>query len=201
MSLQRGLIRSLVFVDGGYYQSADTWRSKFPCTDLKIRHSLLTQARALLGTMPDEGPPKIFVHVRRGDLLDYRTYGLQDIALPEGYYRSAICEATRRMSRPHFVFVTDDAPWVQEHFRDVPEKSIISRSAELDFAIMAECQGGILSNSTFSLAAALLSANAVLILAPLYWFGFRVSEWLPPRIRFDDPKLVYLHVPSKDERT
>jgi hypothetical protein len=199
LSRQRGLIGSIVFADGGYYQCTDTWQSIFPCADLKISRSLAAQAHALLNSIIDEDSLRVFVHVRRGDLLNYRTYGQQNIALPESYYRNAIGEFTRRVSRPHFVFVTDDADWVAERFRDVHSKSVLSLSTELDFVIMTACQGGILSNSTFSLAAALLSANPALMLAPLYWFGFRVSEWLPPRIRIHHPSLVYLPVPLEEE--
>ena len=71
---------------------------------------------------------------------------------------------------------------------------VVSTQPLVDFAIMAECAGGILSNSTFSLAAALFVRDPEIVLGPEYWFGFRVGHWLPPRIRFGDPRIEYLAV-------
>jgi hypothetical protein len=62
---------------------------------------------------------------------------------------------------------------------------------------MANCAGGIISNSTFSLAAALFMRDPELVIAPRYWFGFRVREWLPPGIRFDHPRIAYREVPGE----
>jgi hypothetical protein len=132
--------------------------------------------------------------VRRTDYLSFASYGLDNLTLPESYYREAMREVAGRVRAPHFVFVTDDRRWVEATFHDVLHKSVASFEPGLDFALMAECPVGILSNSTFALSAALLMRSPQVVVGPRFWFGFRVGEWYPPRIRVDHPKVVYLGV-------
>jgi hypothetical protein len=117
------------------------------------------------------------------------------LTLPEEYYRRAIAELARRFDPLHLIFVTDDPAWVQRRFADLPGISVVSSSAGADLALMAECRAGILSNSTFALAAAILG-QARLLIAPRYWLGFRAAAWLPPGVKIDDPRLLYIDVPS-----
>jgi hypothetical protein len=73
---------------------------------------------------------------------------------------------------------------------------VASFSPALDFAIMTECGSGVLSNSSFSLAAAFMMTSPDLVIAPRYWFGFRVGQWFPPRIQAIHEKLLFLPVLS-----
>ncbi|HKE95436.1 MAG TPA: alpha-1,2-fucosyltransferase [Povalibacter sp.] len=190
LSLRRGLLASITFVDGGYYQNADIWPHIFPATSVRLQSSLRSEARRILDRIGSEWP--VFVHVRRGDYLKFSSYGVDDLTLPESFYRAAIDEMRQRLPQAHWMFVTDDPAWVEDHFADVQPRTVTSVSAALDFAVMTECVAGILSNSTFSLAAALLLPNPQLLIGPQYWFGFRVGEWLPPHIRVDHPRMLYL---------
>jgi len=190
--LRRGLFSQFLFVDGGYYQNGALWHPAFPAHTMRLKPTLQQQARKYLHEVNDGTKPNAFVHVRRGDYLSFSAYGLDDLNLPESFYRSAMDTLKARLGEVHLVFVTDDPAWVRERFADVEPKSIASFSPALDFAIMAECNAGVLSNSTFSLAAALLLNQPRLIIGPRYWFGFRSGEWLPPRIRVDHPQMLYL---------
>lgn len=192
MSVRPGLFSGIVFVDGGFYQNGALWSPAFPATTLRLDATLKQRARDYLATLPDSGSPHVFIHVRRGDYLSFAAYGADDLSLPETFYRGAIAELRRRMGNPHLVFVTDDTAWVSERFADVEPKSIASFDPALDFAIMTQCRAGILSNSTFSLAAALLLDHPEVVIGPQYWFGFRSGRWLPPRIRVDHPQMLYL---------
>lgn len=196
LSIQSGLLSSLTFVDGGHYQSSAFWTSLFPAPLFRINAALRAAARRYLDSICGAGVAPAFVHVRRGDYLSHADYGLDDLCLPPAFYRAAIAELSKRVNPCHLVFVTDDPRWVEENFADIPGKTIVSSDAAMDFAIMTECAGGILSNSTFSLAAGLLLKNPDVVIAPKFWFGFRAGAWYPPKLRYAHPKLIYLPVIS-----
>jgi Glycosyl transferase family 11 len=200
MSVRVGLIRRVTFVDGGHYQNALLWTTLFPTTLLRIKPALRQAARRYLDSICRAQRRPAFVHVRRADYVTYTSYGLGDLALPAAFYRTAIRELEARIGHIHLVFVTDDPAWVEEHFRDIPAKTIASFTPAMDFAIMTECGSGIVSNSTFSLAAAFMLKTPDLVIAPRYWFGFRVGEWFPPHIQATHEKLLYLPVLT-DPRT
>jgi hypothetical protein len=61
---------------------------------------------------------------------------------------------------------------------------------------MRACDAGVISNSTFSLAAALLMYRAEIIVGPRHWLGFRSAEWLPPGIEFSNARIRYIAVGS-----
>jgi len=194
LSVRRGLLRGLTFVDGGYYQNSSFWSCLFPAASVRIKQPLREVARTYLTSVCGAKQRACFVHVRRCDYLTHTDYGLRDLSLPADYYHAATRELERRLGNTHFVFVTDDPAWVEETFRGIADKSIASFDAPMDFAIMTQCACGILSNSTFSLAAALMMTDPEVVIAPEYWLGFRIREWLPPKIRYRHSKLSYLPV-------
>jgi hypothetical protein len=196
LSMRAGLLSGVSFVDGGHYQSSSFWTSLFPVPLFRINTPLREAARSYLDSICGTRTRPSFVHVRRGDYLTHADYGLDNLCLPAGFYRSAIGELSRRVGQSHLIFVTDDPQWVEENFGDISDKTIVSSKAEMDFAIMTECARGILSNSTFSLAAALMLKNPDVVIAPKFWFGFRVGAWYPPKFCYTHPKLVYLAVES-----
>jgi hypothetical protein len=195
-TIRAGLLRSATFVDGGHYQNSSYWTGLFPAPLLSINVALRSAARKYLDSIDIAGRRATFLHVRRSDYLTHTDYGLDNLSLPVSYYRSAIGELARYVDKPHLIFVTDDPLWVEENFKDIPDKAIASFDAGMDFAIMAECAAGVVSNSTFSLAAAFLLKNPDVVIGPQYWFGFRVKAWYPPKMRFEHPKLVYIPADS-----
>lgn len=193
--LSTGIFRRVTFADGGCYQSGLDSSDIFPLPMLRLKPEVCDKAQDFLRRIGEETSKRpAFVHVRRGDYLSHANYGNDQIVLPGAFYRDAMKEIEERLGPTHFVFVTDDPPWVEENFSDVPDKTVAAFEPTTDFAIMAECQAGVLSNSTFSLAAALLMREPEVVVGPLYWFGFRSGEWRPPKIRFDHPKFTYLPV-------
>jgi hypothetical protein len=194
IAMRMGLVRRVTFVDGGHYQNSGLWGTLFPAELLRIRAALRAAAKDFLASLGASKSRPAFVHVRRGDYLTHEDYGLKNFSLPVGFYRRAMCEYENRVGRTHFVFVTDDPEWVGNNFSDLSNKTIASFDAAKDFAIMTECGGGILSNSTFSLAAAFMLDKPKLVIAPEFWFGFRVAKWLPPRVRATHDRILYLPV-------
>ncbi len=114
------------------------------------------------------------VHVRRGDYL--RLGEELDIR----YYEKSINNARENIDKFSFSVFTDDKRWVREHkiFDDANNVffSSNSKSDTLDtFAEMLKFENYIISNSTFSLMASLLSQTVgSLIYIPDPWF--RKSE-------------------------
>jgi hypothetical protein len=194
LSRSAGLLRGLTFVDGGHYQNSRFWPSLFPTSLLVVNANLRAAAKRYLDGTSGRGVRLSFVHVRRGDYLGHTDYGLDEISLPAEFYRVAIKELEERIGRTHLVFVTDDPDWVEQNFADLSEKTVVSLDSAMDFAIMSACSSGILSNSTFSLAASLMLDHPDIVIAPKYWFGFRVARWFPPQLRFVHQRMLYLSV-------
>jgi Glycosyl transferase family 11 len=200
LSMRSGLLGNLTFVDGGHYQNSSFWRSLFPTSLLSLNADLRDAAKKYLDSTCGREDRLTFVHVRRGDYLTHTDYGLADLSLPADFYRAAIKELASRIGPTHLVFVTDDPKWVENNFGDIPGKTLVSFDAAMDFAIMTKCTSAILSNSTFSLAASLMLDNPDIVIAPRYWFGFRVSRWFPPQLQFVHDRMLYLSVLS-EQRT
>jgi hypothetical protein len=194
LALQAGLLRRVTFVDGGYYQKPLDWTPIFPATLVSVKQELRDTARDFLRTVTSCEDRLAFVHVRRNDYLSFSSFGVTDLCLPLSYYRNAIKELRLRVGPCHLIFVTDDKGWVEDNFRDIDKKTIVSSDTITDFSIMAECTDGVLSNSTFSLTAALLLTNPGVVVGPKYWFGFRVSKWLPPSIEIRHERVIYVSV-------
>ena len=194
LQIRRGLLGGLMFVDGGYYQSSEFWGELFPPRWLALRDEWRQRANELIAQQPMTMPRPYFLHVRRGDYAAYSTHGVSDVLLPADYFRRAVDEVRARGAFNLLFVVTDDPQWARAEFAAVPEAVVISEDPYTDFALMACCEGGIVSNSTFSLAAALFMPHPKLVIAPEFWFGFRVREWLPPKIRFEHPRISYLAV-------
>ena len=194
LSIRSGLLSRVTFVDGGHYQNASLWPAIWPAPLFRVRPELSAAASRYLNSISTDRCRPAFVHVRRGDYRHFVTYGLSDLSLPVRFYSDAIRELRKCIGDRHLVFVTDDPQWVDENFRDIGSKTVASFSAAMDFAIMTQCTSGILSNSTFSLAAAFMLGAPELLIAPRFWFGFRIQKWIPPRIEVQHGNMRYMSV-------
>ncbi len=189
-----GAVRRLTFVDGGFYQRASLWSSLFPSDSISIRDDLRRSARRYLNSVCGDEARTAFVHIRRGDYLQHRPEGLQDVVLPLEFYRRALENLELHAGKHALVFVTDDPAWVEANFGHIADKRITAFDACLDFAVMTQCRSGIVSNSTFALAAAIMMDQPDVVIAPLFWLGFRARRWVPEGIEATHEKLVYLPV-------
>ena len=192
-----GLFNRLTFVDGGYYQNPQMSHAAFPIDTLSVKAHWVAAARAYLQSSVPSECEAIAVHVRRGDYLQFATYGVNNLALPQDYYWRAIRDVQQQVPNAYFIFVTDDAEWVSTTFADLPNKRTVATSVAADFAVMTQCRGAIVSNSTFSLAAALLIDSPTVVVGPKYWFGFRVGVWLPPKIECKRAPMNYVPVTAE----
>ncbi len=170
----------------GYFQS-----EKYFCSAAEGIKAELTAGRLL--RVPKavrpllEDSSTVVVHVRRGDYVTSATFSLQGI---EQYYDTALRVAAERLSRPTFLFFSDDLPWCHGHFKALPFATEFADSIGLgcdpidDMLSMSLASTHITANSSFSWWAAWLSASIHRrVLAPSRWVnapGVEMSDLLPP---------------------
>ena len=100
----------------------------------------------------------VSIHVRRGDYV-----GTSFDVVTEHYYKKAIEYIEERVDNPCFFVFSDNTAYVEELFKDIPNKRIVdcNRGAESfrDMQFMSMCKNNIITNSTFSEWGALLNRN------------------------------------------
>jgi hypothetical protein len=123
----------------------------------------------------------IVVHIRR---TDYLTYGKRDISLPIEYFQKQL-GLIKNLDAYKIFFVSDDIDFVRKAFPS-KENYIFSKNSEIiDFQLIMNADIAIISNSTFAWWAAYLCEKKNLVIAPKYWFGFRIGREHPKGIMTD----------------
>lgn len=193
MVYRAGLTR-VVYADGGYYQNLQSLLCSADFQRMRVRDSLLQHARTTVERALEERPwPQIVMHVRRSDYLHFKPHGVNDVTLPASYYLGAAAEARRGLSGVQSVLVvSDDSDWCREELTALGDFCVVSNSEAIDFSILTLFPRVVISNSTFSLAAACVSPQMRRTIAPTYWWGHTIAHWLPPRIRSNDARFIYV---------
>ena len=142
----------------------------------RLRESVLSKARPIFDSLPPGSLP-IFVHIRRSD------FRLLARMLPDQYYLDAMRLFRDRHPNSFFIVVGDDPEHAESMLCTVDSKMISRMSAFEDLALMALCEGGILSNSTFAWWGAFFGKGRLGYVAPRFWSGWASREWRPPEIR------------------
>jgi hypothetical protein len=108
--------------------------------------------------------------------------------LPGSWYRRQIQILWDHIPGGHFIVLSDDIPYAKELVGNERDVVICSESAEVEFALMTLCNGGVLSASSFSWWGAYFArrdSKAAVFMAPLYWLGHRTGAWEPKGIETD----------------
>lgn len=161
----------VVYVYPCFAQSEAFFRKEV-VDEMKIGQVFQEKAEAWLASMP-AGRDRVFVHVRRGDYARFAVLGKPDVTLPEAYYRDAIQWFETHVGKPFFIFLTDDPEYVEATFGDITNKTISANPMFVDFAIMTQCEYGIMSNSSFSWWGAYMMKSRKKVFAPRYWLGWK----------------------------
>ena len=160
----------------GYFQS---WRYSQEYAD---------DLRALLvehGRLPQPGSIScIAVHARRGDYLGARQLAFHGIC-HEGYYVNAVRELRESMGDVPVQVFSDDAGYGAYLADQITHASAVTQggSAEQVLGHMAQAQGLVISNSSFSWWAGWLAGDAAQVIAPAPWFSdpaMSIGDLLPP---------------------
>lgn len=139
---------------------------------LKIKYKYINEATKIIYSLP-QNTFKIFVHIRRTDYSYHSCLGYKDIRLPLNYYMNAIKSIISSFNNVYFIFLSDDIDYVTKNFKNIENKYISNNNEYVDFSIMSLCEGGILSNSSFSWWGAYFIKNKNIIISPKYWIGFK----------------------------
>jgi hypothetical protein len=179
--VRRGKIPFLVMMKG-YFESPQL-HARNLAEFFRLKETILAKVRPVLAALP-QGSVPVFVHVRRGDLVDHVPKEPSDIKrmVPDSYYQEAVSMFLRRHPRSFFLVVGDDPDHAEALFSAIDTKLISRRSAAEDLALMSLCDGGVLSNSTFAWWGAFFGTHKLGCTIPKYWSGWAAGVWDPPAI-------------------
>jgi hypothetical protein len=116
----------------------------------------------------------VSVHVRRGDYVSNPVARAFHGVLPLSYYEAAMTSLSQ-VGASHFFFFSDDPDWVRDHM-DTREGTVVDHNVAVraagELALMAECSGHVIANSSFSWWGAWLDdTSASQVRAPARWFS------------------------------
>jgi hypothetical protein len=156
---------------------------------VKSEHILAASKWLLDNDLSPCSPSLVFLHIRRGDYINYPDQASPAVLDLTWYLKAIECIKTKVPS-PSFVVVTDDYYYALDFFKNLPNFFISNNSFYQDFALMTLCSHGIMSPSSYSWWGAfyaLLGHNESphIYLAPKYWIGHRKSALYPPGFEFD----------------
>lgn len=135
------------------------------------------------------GSHLVFVHVRRGDYLDWPK-GI-NTSLPDSYFEQQMKFLNTVIKNPVFVVFSDDPDYCNRIFGTRSDTVVVPPTDAIQsLAMMSRCSAGILSASTFSWWAARLASEGALgpWVAPEGWTNWHGKRPEPeiPRVSFLD---------------
>jgi len=160
----------------GYFQS---WRYSQGYAG-ELREYLVNQGR-----LPSPGKaPFIAVHARRGDYLGARQLAFHGICQEE-YYLNAVRELRDSIGALPVQVFSDDADFGEQLAARMTDAALATplAAAEQVLGQMAEAQGLVISNSSFSWWSAWLAGDSATVIAPAPWFtdpAMPAEDLLPP---------------------
>jgi hypothetical protein len=179
----------ITWIDG-YFQSPPN-----AAPELRIPLEAMATAESIVQGCPGGFVP-VFVHVRRTDYEAYIVDNLVRPLLPECYYRDALDAWKNRNpnSRPWVLFVGDSPDWCEVRFADVQPQRVLRNSPLVDLALMSQCSGGVVSNSTFAWWGFwfLRKNHPGDVIGPRFWLGWPIQRWMPTSL--EDCGLHFIEV-------
>ncbi|WP_299402688.1 alpha-1,2-fucosyltransferase [Acaryochloris sp. IP29b_bin.148] len=178
-----GILSHIKFIGESYFQFESAFRDEVP-NQLEMNHDLINFAKAFLREKSCSNKC-IFIHIRRGDYIKWPNKK-NPAVLPASYYYKCIDIIKSKIHNPFFVFLSDDPHYVEDIFGGVKNSVISKFSSFQDFALMTQCEGGILSASSFSWWGSYFASQKhsnLFFLAPKYWAGCRSKSWFPPFVK------------------
>ncbi|WP_144959055.1 alpha-1,2-fucosyltransferase [Gillisia sp. Hel_I_86] len=161
----------------GYFQSHNYFsrREKFIQNIFKFPINELDERNEKIRLLIVSGI-SVSIHVRRGDYVaDDKTKNFHGNCTMS-YYKKAIAFFSSRLTNFNLVFFSDDIQWVQQEFKNFPNKNIFvpgntEEDSWKDMYLMSLCNHNIIANSSFSWWAAWLNEHSdKIIIAPKKWF-------------------------------
>lgn len=160
----------ITFVESDFYQAAGLFAHEQ--LDICIKRRYVAEAEEILDSVCKNREP-VFVHVRRGDYLNYRFMNVKGISLPRSYYERAIHSMCACCDPCVYIFVSDDPEFVEYCYADVQNKYVSYHTMGVDLALLSLCKYGICSNSSFAWWGAMFMKDRKRVIFPRYWFGWK----------------------------
>ncbi len=183
-----GFIKNIRYVCTGHFQSENFFDREL-ALGIKIKKNHVDMAYKLLSCIPEDSY-KIFIHVRRGDYLNWSVFG-ENPTLPASYFHKQINWFNNNRKNCFFLFLSDDPKFIENEFSYIKNKAFSANNhVGADLAIMSMCDGAVLSNSSLSWWGAYLMRNRDIVFAPKYWLGFKTEIWYPYNINQNFFKIV-----------
>jgi len=127
-----------------------------------------------------------FVHIRRGDYLTYPNTE-SPAFIPLSWFELNMKKLKNINSEILFLIFSDDINYIKNNLLNQQDCIFIeNKDALLDFTIMSNCNGGILSASSYSWSASYLiycKNKYAKFIAPKFWIGHRTKKWHPEFIQ------------------
>lgn len=171
LNVSKGFFHNIKYVEG-FYQS-EYFLGVLP----KIKLNIVNEANDFLKKLESDFI-KIFVHIREGDYNSFKIFN-KSVKLEDNYFFEGIKFFEEKYNNVLFLFISDDINKTKNRFNCVKNSVFVSKSINFDFTLMTLCDGGVISNSTFSWWGAYLIDNPLDVIAPKYWLGRNIKQWYP----------------------
>jgi hypothetical protein len=188
LNVRRGLFWNIYVGHNVYFQHPDVFNQIQTTPRLK---PYLTEAAHswLLRKLPNiTSSSLVFVHIRRGDYLNWPAKQFPAV-LDLAYYMRAMELMQQKIENPTFILMSDDIYYLRDVFTESDTLVISDNSREIDLAIMSLCCSGILSASSFAWWGAFYARSqkklGSIYLGPKYWGGHRLNKWYPSKFYTD----------------
>jgi hypothetical protein len=184
LRMSAGLFPKLRYCTKGYFQSESHFDPAV-VEPLHVRDTIMRPAHELLHALGSPDRPRVFVHVRRGDYLEFPSK-LEPAVLPLEWYHACMDRLRSRYQDPVFVVCSDDRRYVSEMFSGIADVHVHHHSPYIDFALMSACDGGVLSPSSYAWWAAYFANRrrpGGVFVGPEFWCGHRAKRWYPAGIK------------------
>ena len=183
LKVHNGFFKNFIYCSQSFFQSENMIDDSI-AKKIELKPELLNKAANFFLKLPCEKTTIFFVHVRRGDYLSWPSISAPAV-LPLTWYQEQMKWVRLKYTNPFFIIVSDDGSYADEMFSHCQDVIVSHEKEEVDFAIMSQCDGGILSASSFAWWGAYFarrSNNNAFFIAPMYWIGHCKNIWHPTGI-------------------
>ena len=182
LTIRKGFFSDICVTQNIYFQHCDfvdqiKMTPRLNANLIQVAHDWLTEK-----LIDQNSNSLIFVHIRRGDYLNWPSTEFPAV-LDLAWYKRSMKFMQEKIKNPVFILMSDDQFYLRDVFKDLDGLIISDNPPEVDMALMSLCHSGILSASSFAWWGAFFARSKLrregTFLAPQYWCGHRVKKWYP----------------------
>jgi hypothetical protein len=192
--IKNGIFNKLLLING-FFQRENYVIKNF--SSFLKKNPIENRAIQLIRSIQKNKKQKIFfVHIRLTDGITNPSKEYPAV-LPLAWFFKCQNILKKKFSNCKFIYLSDDLKFLKENFKK--ETYIRNKELFFNFFLMKNCDGGIISPSTFSWWACYLSKKKGNFYAPKHWIGHKRKKTFPKFI--ETSFLKYKPVLKKEYRT